>query len=226
MPIYPNYTPKMTVTTFCTVGYVNEFQDNLKAMLIDLYHAKGIATTLKSFVSIMLHTSGALRVSQISHSNLSNVLPNTHHNRDHASTHVSSVDNIVNGTSTLKGLISKTTAQRVDTVSTNATYNRMTVSTYTGNGQIVTGLYLPLGYRPQWVQIFYKHISTNPGAGVIANLMFETIDGASRAVVHRATNHYRPLASKSIQIMATGCKVFATCNVATVYNIKAYRADR
>jgi hypothetical protein len=221
---YPNYTPALTATTFCTVGFVNEFQDNLKAMLVDIYRAKGICTTLKSFVSIMLHTNGSLRVSQLNHSNLV-ILPNAHHTQYHASTHVSGNDSIGLGASTVKGLVSKTTAERMDIGATNVTYNRMIVSTYTGNGKAVTGLYLPMGFRPQYIQIFYRHMSTNPGAGSYAQRMTETIDGVSRALVHRVSNHSRPLATQSIQILATGCKVYASCNVATQYNIKVFRSE-
>lgn len=238
---YPSYTPQITSTTYCTVGYVNELNDNIKALMTDVYKAKGNSSTLKSFVRTTFTTTGTIKAGVIRHAILSEVQPDTHHNKIHGDNHTNGIDDIPVVTASRKGLLTTTLASKANSIATNATKNQLTYLTYTGNNRNAPQ-FVTVGFTPQFVNVlclqkfFFTGMVANVGVGLweafegasVAFFSIAKIDGlgwATLAMIGDWT-HFNFDITNSIRIATNGFHANYLCNVSNiVYQYYAYRSN-
>ena len=235
---YPTYSPRITNTTYATVEYLNEIQDNVKAMVYDVYHAKGNASSLNAKLKTFLTASGAIKANVIRHAQLANITADQHHKQYHGGSHTDGVDNVLVANTTAKGLVSATVASKINTIASYA--GKMQVATYSYRGNnVATGLYISLGFRPMHVMIFYDETQNAGTAGFAGKYMAETIWGCSHSFRHQiewandsGIEHRSKRVGSSVRITTLGLKVKGYLNMTncaggtmTKYHAFAYRAD-
>jgi len=235
---YPTHKLRITASTYATVEYLNEIQDNVKAMVYDVYHAKGQASSFNAKLKQLLTTGGNIKANVIRHANISNITPDQHHLKYHAGSHTDGVDNIQAGTSTVKGLVTATIASKINTIASKAT--RMQIATYAYRGNnVASGQYISLGFRPLHVMIFYDEPQNAGTAGFGGKYMTETLWGCSHSWRHQiewandgGIEHRSKPVGSSVRITTLGLKVFKYLNITncaggimTKYHVLAYRGD-
>lgn len=213
MSYYPAWDPDpITATTYCTAGWANAVQDNLKAMLQDVYNTKGNASTLVAFTRVTMNASGAVTTNAIAHTRLALIGPNQHHNRDHAETHTDSTDDIPEASSGRSGLVPASAAEKLADIASKATRNWVSDGEYTGTS--VASQLVSVGYRPEYVMVMRGRAYWPNNVG------WQTIDGATYAIQHIAASHTqadldhkRIVATTVIEIVTSGFKAKASANV-------------
>lgn len=236
---YPTYSPRITNTTFATVEYLNEIQDNVKAMVYDVYHAKGNASSLNAKLKTFLTTAGNIKSNAIKHVQLGNITPDQHHKQYHGGSHTDGVDNVLVANTTTKGLVSATVASKINMIASGATYWQLATFSYNGN-DVATGQYISLGFRPLHVMIFWDNNPALAGTSAFGGKsMTETIWGCSNSFRHQiewsadgGIEHRSKKAVSSIRITTLGVKILGYQNKSSVgwgliskYHGFAYRAD-
>lgn len=234
---YPTHTIRITTSTYATVEYLNDINDNIRAMVYDVYHAKGNASSLNAKLKTFLTTAGNVKSNAIKHVQLGNVTPDQHHKQYHGGSHTDGVDNVLVANTTAKGLVSATVASKINTIASSA--GRMQVATFSYNGNnVATGQYISLGFRPLHVMIFWDNdpvlANTSAWGG---KSMTETLWGCSNSFRHQIEwgadsgieHRSKPVAS-SVKITTYGVKVYGYLNKVSVgwgniskYHCFAYR---
>ncbi len=210
MPLYPTYSPRIANTTFATVEYLNELQDNIQAIVMDAYRAKGTKTTLNSLIKTTLSSLGIVKSGVIRHPQLTDITEDQHHIKLHGDTHTNNIDPIPFATSTARGLISATNAVKINSMQSSASFQQVATFIYRGNG-VPAGKYISLGFSPKLVLILYDYGGTN-------SFQAEAIDVASFSYFHSrradlgALKHYHQAKANSILITTYGIKVYNSCN--------------
>ena len=236
---YPTHNLRITTSTYATVEYLNDIQDNVKAMVYDVYHAKGNASSFNAKLKTFLTTAGNIKSNVIKHAQLGNITPDQHHKQYHGGSHTDGTDNVLVANTTAKGLMSATVASKINTIASQA--GRMQVATFSYNGNnVATGQYISLGFRPMHVMIFWDNASAL--AGTLAwdgKSMTETIWGCSHSFRHQiewtadsGIEHRSKPVNSSIRITTLGIKVLGYQNKVSVgwgliskYHGFAYRTD-
>lgn len=225
---YPNANiTQITSSTACSVGWVNEFNDNLRLLLQDAVRAHGSVTNLKSISRAILTSTGNAKSGIIRHNMLDNVLSDQHHNKSHAKSHIDGSDDIPTASTARKGLVSATTAQKIANIATGATRNWFVLTTYVGNGG--ADKYITLGFRPAYVQLFYSHSASTATPNM--RWQIEAIDGAWKTFRHTDKDalgtlyHVFNNLASTISIGVTGVRVYASCNSVTEYILMACKSD-
>ncbi len=203
MSFYPQWNPaRVTATTYCTVGWANDLQNNLKSLVQDAFDTKGTKTTLRSFFRNTLSSLGIM--ANISHNSLNNITADQHHNRDHGDTHTDGTDDIPSVNITQRGIMTGGHAIKLDNIATGATENRFFAYYFMGTG-ILASQYINIGYRPSFIIVNHS----------LQNEWGEVIEGATFAFCHKGSTHTKPVASKYIKIGSQGFTVYTTMNCST-----------
>lgn len=157
---------------------------------------KGFSVTNRIVTGIILHDDIVKTASQ-------------HHNKLHATSHITATDMIPLATSTVAGLMSTTQYNKLKTVASNANYRPINVGRFTGtfNNPNFVSQTITLNYRPRYIKIFER--------GLVSQLtkVYEKIDGNAKIIVHQVSTLAHPTRTGSnIVINNTGFKAKWGCN--------------
>lgn len=210
--VYPNlqFTRVTQGATMATTSF-RQIQTAIVQIEQDMINAKGGVSTLATFLNRMLSASG--EISGGSHGALVNVTVNQHHGQLHHTAHRTT--DAAWASAGRGGLMAASFVVIVQQAHSQATYNpRVPPVGHIGDGGV---RFFNIGFRPGLV--IFKQDATASPANFGYQSEWHTLDGATYAILHRATlavantKHLRPKATLSLRVTALGFVVGGDLNI-------------
>jgi len=207
---------RVTRRTIFSAGWANKLMCEVSAIQAEYNDCRGSFSTLASFLAVARGSSGAWLERGLAHSNFV-ISAGMHHSKLHATDHVVSADKIPIASAGTPGLMASAQVQKLSTIATLATKNKIKRGSYTGGAE--ASKFISVGFQPEVLMVFKDTISH----AAFSTIAWNWQEGMTGAVAEKRQGHLGGVCSDLI-ITSTGFRArYAADDSGKVYRYIAMK---